>query len=263
MIQIIKTDLNEINNFRLNYLDSLAVFQELYLEMLVEDSSIYKIDYHNESIGYAIKTVDDILIEFYIIDRFIPYISNFFQTILNVLTIQKIYCKSFDYLLLNCCLMNSYSYKLIGSLFRDYEATEKQTSYDLTIRFAENNDYSYLLQQEGELYETPEELKRFINGKNVIMFLRDAQLLGCGYLIKVHDHFDYYDIGMWVNPQYRKQGIATFIISYLKDTCLTNHWSPICGCAIENIASQKTLEKNGFVSKHKLIEFSTYKINHT
>jgi hypothetical protein len=30
---------------------------------------------------------------------------------------------------------------------------------------------------------------------------------------------------------------------------------PSCGCAIENKASQKTIEKSGFVSKYKLINF--------
>jgi len=224
--------------------------------MFIDDSNIYKIEFKGIFIGYAIITVDNILIEFYIIDKYIYVCSDVFQSIINVLAINTIYCKSFDSLLLNCCLINSYKYKLIGSLFRDYFSTDKFTINDLTIRFAENKDYSFLLQQEGELYETPDELEKFVNGNNIIMFQRDCQLLGCGYLIKVHDNYDYFDIGMWVNPNYRKQGIATMIISYLKDTCLTNSWKPICGCAIENIASQRTLEKNGFVSKHKLIEFT-------
>jgi RimJ/RimL family protein N-acetyltransferase len=141
-------------------------------------------------------------------------------------------------------------------LFRDYVNSEPIAVNDLSIRFAENKDYSFLLQQEGELYETPDELKKFVNGHNVILFQKDDQLLGCGYLIKVHPNYDYFDIGMWVNPNFRKQGIATLIISYVKDTCLKSNWIPICGCAVENMASQKTLEKNGFISKHKLIEFA-------
>jgi predicted GNAT family acetyltransferase len=60
---------------------------------------------------------------------------------------------------------------------------------------------------------------------------------------------------MWVNPQYRRQGIATKIISYLKNNCIDSNQRPICGCAYENFASQKTLEKAGFVSKYKLLGF--------
>ena len=256
MIQITKTELNDISSLRSDYLNSLPAFQELYLELFVNDSAIYTIRFNNTSIGYTIITTDNILIEFHLIDRFVPLSSDIFQTIIETLSIATIYCKSFDPILLNCCLVKSCSYKLIGTLFREYIDAEKFMIDDLSIRFANQNDYSFLLQQEGELYETPEELDKFVSGNNVIMFQKEGKLLGCGYLIKVHAGYNYYDIGMWVNPEYRKQGVATMIISYLKDTCITNNWKPICGCAIDNTASQKTLEKNGFVSKYKLIEFT-------
>jgi len=255
MINIEKAELNEISQLRADYLNSLSEFQELYLEMFIADSQIYKIGFNEICIGYVIKTTDNILIEFYIIDKFIAIYSDIFQVIINDLGINTIYCKSFDSLLLSCCMKEKYIYILIGSLFRDYFATDKFSMNDLTIKFAENNDYDFLLQQEDGLYESPKELERFVNGKNIIMFQRNSQLLGCGFLIKIHANYDYYDIGMWVNPIFRKQGIATMIISYLKDTCIQNNWKPICGCDIDNIASQKTLEKNGFFSKHKLIEF--------
>ncbi|MBP1672769.1 MAG: hypothetical protein H6Q25_584 [Bacteroidetes bacterium] len=261
MIQILKVELNEISSLRFDYLDSLIEFQELFLEMFIDDSTIYKIEFNGNLIGYSIITVDNILIEFYIIDKYVPICSDAFQFIVNELAIQTIYCKSFDSLLLNCCFINSYPYTLIGSLYRNYVTTDKFTMDNMTIRFAEEKDYIFLLQQKGELYETPEELKRFVNGNNIIMFFRDSQLLGCGYLIKVHDHYNYFDIGMWVNPDFRNQGIATMIISYLKETCIINNWIPICGCAIENVASQRTLEKNGFISKHKLIKFTIHNTN--
>jgi hypothetical protein len=36
---------------------------------------------------------------------------------------------------------------------------------------------------------------------------------------------------------------------------IEKNMKPSCGCAIENIASQKTIEKSGFVSKHQMIHF--------
>jgi len=256
MIQLIETEINDIASLREDYFHSLAEFQELYLELLIEQSSVYKIEFEGTPIGYAMKTADHILVEFHVIDRFVPHSTDVFQTIVHDLAIRAIYCKSFDSLLLSCCLTNSYSYRLNGTLFRDYVDSEKVEMNGISIRFAEDKDYPFLLQQEDDLYETPEELERFVGGNNVIMFQRNNQLLGCGYLIRVHPNYNYYDIGMWVNPVYRRQSIATMIISYLKDLCIGNGWTPICGCAFDNIASQKTLEKNGFISKHKLIEFT-------
>lgn len=255
MIEILKTNINEIELLRTEYLNSLPEFQEAYMEILVEKSGYFKLCNDGLLIGYVIKTDDNILVEFYLMEKFIPKCADYFKIAVERLNIAKVYCKSFDYLLLNCCMMHSYSYKLIGTLFRDYIETDKFPSNDLLISVAEESDYEFLLQQEDGLYETPEELELYVKGRNILMFKKNGQLLGCGYLIKIHCKWDYYDIGMWVNPDFRKQGIATKIIFYLKEHCLKNNWRPICGCAIDNIASQKTLEKNGFISKHKLIEF--------
>jgi len=43
----------------------------------------------------------------------------------------------------------------------------------------------------------------------------------------------------------------------LRAYAIENGMKPSFGCAIDNIASQKTLEKSGFISKHKLIDFRT------
>ncbi len=254
-MQIIKVPQNEINSFRLEYLNKLPEFQELYLELLVKDSDLFNIIIDDNTTGYAAKTNENILIEFYLKDNFISGCENIFKSVMEELSISKIYCKSFDFLLLNCCLVSNYPYKLIGSLYRDYFEKENFFKNELKIRIAEITDYEFLLQQKDGLYDSPEELEYFIKGKNILMFFKNEKLAGCGYLIKVHDEFKFYDIGMWVNPDFRKQGIATQIISYLKIFCIQNNWEPICGCAIENIASQNTLENNGFYSKHKLIEF--------
>ena len=146
-------------------------------------------------------------------------------------------------------------YKIIGTLFRDCFETNFYPLEGLTVRTAIESDSSFLLQQEDGLYETSEELARFLKSGNITMFMKENELYGCGYLTRIHEHWDYYDIGMWVNPPFRHQGVAIKIISYLKDLCLRNGWIPICGCAYENVASQRTLERNGFVSKYKLLEF--------
>lgn len=259
ILNITKTELIYIETLRDDYLNTLPEFQELYLEMLVEDGQYYMIYNYNETVGYFIKTSDNILIEFYLKDQFIPHCSNLFTKIVLEFSITTVYCKSFDPLLLNCCLMNLLPYEIYGILFRNYVTTNAFNIDDMSVKVADLRDYSFLLQQKDGLYETPEELDHFIKGGNVLMFTKSDKLLGCGYLIRVHRRWDFYDIGMWVNPDFRKQGIGTAIISYLKEYCLENNKKPICGCASENIASQKTLERNGFVSKYKLLKFSVIK----
>jgi RimJ/RimL family protein N-acetyltransferase len=248
----------EIDELRNEYLKSLPEFQELYLELMFNDALFYEIIDNNELIGHAIKTPQNVLIEFYIKERFIPKSSVYFNLTINELLIKNVYCKSFDYLLLNCCLIESYPYSLVGSLFRDFHEPTTRKQNTLSIRRATEPDIPLILNQKDdliELYETTDQLSTFIKNKNIFLFFDQDNLLGCGTIIRTHKNWNYHDIGVWVKSEFRKQGFASLIILYLIDFCVNNNWIPTCGCAIENVASHRTLERSGFISKHKLINF--------
>jgi len=252
--EIISVGFSDITSMRNNYLGSLPEFQELYLELMVPGAGFFQIVSTNQIIGYVIIS-DRVLIEFYLVDKFIPNSLEIFKSIVKYQSVKSIYCKSFDYVLLNCCIMQLFPYKLIGAHYRDYYNTNVAISQSLNYRMANEEDIPLLLKQEDGLYETQAELIMFVKGNNVSIFYEGDELIGCGFSIKAHPGWNFYDIGMWVHPSFRNKGYATQIISVLKGICLKNKWKPICGCDINNIASQKTLEKCGFFSKHKLIEF--------
>ena len=86
----------------------------------------------------------------------------------------------------------------------------------------------------------------------ILMYEKDGVLLGVW--ISYPDK-EILDVGMWVNPVFRRQGYATLIISHLKETCLKAGYTPIAGCAADNIVSRRTLEKCGFMTKHCAIVF--------
>lgn len=256
MIEIKKARFHDLENLRIEYLNSLYEFQELYLELLVKESDYFFLLLNSEIAGYVIvQASENKIVEFYLKESFMVGTQKFFEKVCWELKIAKVYCKSFDSLLLNCCLINSATYKLEGVLFRDMVETKSFFTNELTTRLAAPNDLPFLLEQKDGLYETKEELDGFLKNQNITLFQKDDSLIGCGFLIRLHHNWNYFDIGMWVNPDFRKQGYATQIISYLKEYSLKNGFVPICGCAYDNIASQKTLERNGFISKHKLIEF--------
>lgn len=48
---------------------------------------------------------------------------------------------------------------------------------------------------------------------------------------------------------------ARQIVGYLKRRCLADGQTPICSCAIDNAASRKALEANGYVAMHGLLEY--------
>ncbi len=254
MVRFRKVSYCEIETLREQYFTAIYEAQELFLELIVKTADYYIIE-QEEAVGYFIISPQNQLVEYYLINSCIKDCQSLFAKITIEFNFETVYCKSFDSILLKCCLKYAVSYKVIGTLFRDYTPTSVDVINDFDIKKAIDSDIPLLLQQTDELYESEDELFTMVKNGNILMYCRDSNLIGCGFLIKVIDNRNIYDIGMWVKSAFRKKGFATKIVAHLKGYCLDNSLIPICGCAADNLASRKTLEKNGFFSKHDLIEF--------
>ncbi|MCX7708788.1 MAG: GNAT family N-acetyltransferase [Clostridia bacterium] len=255
MIGFEKVGYGDVVELRKKYLDSLYESQELFMEMQVAAGDYYVIQV-GETVGYFIISSQKIMVEFYLDRKMLMDCEEIFLQICETFNIEKVYCKSFDSVLLKCCLKHFEKHTVIGTLFRDFTKTEPDAMEGFDVRVATENDIPFLLQQKDGLYESEEELFYMARNDKIHMYFQNGNLVGCGYLWRIIEDRNYYDIGMWVNPGYRKMGFATRIIANLKGNCLKNGRIPVCGCAVDNLASRKTLEKNGFISKHDLIEFS-------
>jgi len=257
-MRIVKTSINKIKKYRTDYLNSLPEFQELFIELMICNSDYFIFQADNNEIGYAIRNNDSVLIEFYVLDKYIPDSNEFFRQVLKDLSITDIYCKSFDSLLLSNCLLKTLPYSILGLLYRDY--FEPLIKNDLTIKMkrADLLSVELLLEQDEsikELFETEQQLIDFIKNENVFEFYKNEEFVGCGMVIRTHPDWSFCDLGVWVNPSKRGNAIGSQIILNLREFSINNNLEPSCGCAIENQASQKTIEKSGFASRYKLINF--------
>lgn len=109
-------------------------------------------------------------------------------------------------------------------------------------RFAEDVDFFYNLEEE-------------IRKEEIFIFHMNNELLGAGTCKKICSSMNYYDIGMIVPEKHRKKGFGTYIIVKLKEYCYDNNKIPVCDCYYFNYPSKRTLEKAGFISKHRMIRF--------
>ncbi len=256
-LQIEKASPAEVAGLRKQYLNSLVKFQDIYLEFAIYDSVYYRLSSDNRAIGYAIVSTDNILVEFYVENAFLKNNPDYFFALIQQLGIKGIYCKSFDHLLLNCCLAHSLPYKVMGYLYRDFSDQGIQLKNDLNFRHAGVSDLPFLQQQHDEVFEPKALLKEFLEHKGIIILEKDNQITGCGFLTQVVADFPYYDLGVWVDPVFRRQGYAVQIMLYMMRICHDNGWLPVCGCDASNTASQGMLSKIGFISHYKLIEFDS------
>lgn len=259
-MKIEKTTLERTINHRSHYLNSLPQFQELFIELMVTDSDFYIFRNDKLEMGYAIVNNEGALIEFYVFDKYMSNSHNFFKQVVRDVSIKDVYCKSFDSLLMSNCMLSSFSYSVVGVLYRDYHEPLVNRDPGIQKEKATHASIEFLMKQDNsikELFETEDQLKNFINNENVFEFYKNNVFIGCGMVLRTNPEWNYCDLGVWVKPSERGKSIGAQIILNLKEFAVRNNLKPSCGCAIDNVASQKTIEKSGFVSKHKLIHFKT------
>ncbi|MEN9918270.1 MAG: hypothetical protein RL662_706 [Bacteroidota bacterium] len=257
MIEFKSSELQHIKHLRNSYFYEVKLAQELFIEWMVRDGKYFRIYNNTQEVGYFIIDKENILLEFYLITDILYMKEAIFNKIIQDHIIKKVYCKSFDHILLTCSHLFATSSKVIGVVFRDYtKGINIDYENQFKVRLANKSDLPFLLSYDDtDLYQSPEELRYSVSNNMVFMFERENQFIGCGYLIKILSDKNYYDIGMWTNPELRRQGYASMIVSYLKRHCFSHNYTPVCGCSTDNKISRRTFEKNGFISKHCIIEF--------
>jgi GNAT superfamily N-acetyltransferase len=254
----VKTTIDKIKQYRADYLNSLPEFQELYIELMIDESECFLLQADGNDIGYAIINTDGILIEFFLFDKYASGSTEIFRQLLKELSVTEIYCKSFDSLLLSNCLMCSFPYSVIGVLYRDYMEPGVIPDPEIRMTKSDLSSIGLFKQQDDsikELFETDDQLTGFITNENVFEFYGNDEFVGCGMVIITNRDWNYCDLGVWVKPSSRGNKIGSQIILRLREFAIENKLKPSCGCAVENIASQKTIERSGFASRHKLISF--------
>lgn len=257
-IQFIRsTDCEIIQHLRGMYLDNLDCAQEYYLEIQIKPGAFYLINEDNQIAGYFIVSEDNVLLEYFVLRGWITRIDLILGDILREFKIRKALCKSFDNDLLSCCYGYQTSSRVIGILFREYSEPSTLTSApEISIRRAQMTDEARIIAANEEVFDHPEEVKEYIQGEQIFLFEIGNDLAGFGIYSQVFPERKDYDIGMLIVPEYRHKGYGSFIINYLVKFCQQSGWSFSAGCAKENIASRKCLEKAGFVTRHRLLEFT-------
>jgi len=251
-------DREAIHGYRRQYLDSLIEFQELYLELIISEGTFYQIEFDNAACGYCIVNKSrTALVEFH--TRFDNLFVNrdILKEICTRLKLASVFCKSFDLPLLNAVMLISNSFKIEGFHFRKCVAGGTPPRKEIVEREATADDAKTLEAINDTFFESNTEIGYYLKNRNLTIFEQpDGRPLGCGLLLQVVRGYPYVDLGMLVNPEFRRGGIGTYIIGRLTTICRSQNKIPICGCAFDNEASYRTLTRAGFIPQYELLLFT-------
>ena len=248
--------INTIKDLRNRYLDGLIEPQELYLEFMIRNASVFAIKKDNRLIGYFLLGEDADLLEYFVIQDFLHEADTILERVIQEFSIRKALCKSFDHTLLSCCAGLQTQMNVLGVHFREYrEEIRLPIKEGVTMRPARAEDERHIIDINEDVFDHDEEVMEYIRDGKVFLFEKDQEMIGFGIFARVIEGRPAFDIGMLVDRKYRRQGYGEYIIRYLTYLCAKNGWRATCGCAVENEASRRCLEKAGFISRYRLLEF--------
>jgi GNAT superfamily N-acetyltransferase len=240
---------------RAEYLDLLPEPQALFVENMVARGASWSIAFDSREIGYAVVHGADTLVELHVTTAELRRLQPAFEELVKACGVTRILAKSFDATMLFAAFSRQRQVRTVGLLYRVIADSRFEEDAGVRVRAATHDDLAGLLRLGADFFDGPSDVEDYIGCDGLMIYeARDGAPLGAGVMKRVVAGRDDIDIGMVVDPERRRSGYGAYIVAHLKAYCLGRGWRPICGCSIDNVASQRTLERAGFASRHRLLE---------
>ncbi len=262
-------DLSHIQSQKEAYLRSLVFPMDSYWESaVVGQAPHYQIVVNGQQAGYCAIRPDKRLVQFFVIDLFLPLASTLFSFIIKRDLVQSASAGTFEPAYLSHCLDHQHWVEVRSYLFEDYERVNPLLDGWPTALFrlasaADAENLAAFYGQNDEFEDTEaittsfgsrlNYAKSLIEKKQVYVLLNDNELIGVGECQISNSQAPYADLGMITAKKHRRKGIGVYILAKLKQECYRLGAKPICSCAAANLPSQKTIEKAGFITRHRLL----------
>lgn len=249
----------EIINYRKQlYTSSVAPLDGMWEALYIANATNYLIKSKGDEIGYCCIDEDKSLNQIYLKSTHRYLMNAIISELINNNMIVSAHLSSIEPTSFNASLMLAKSTQVNTINYTFSSEQEKVVSTDVlslnkaslhdtdriksffksVIGFEDSFGYTENLIQRGEIYIVEEEGVIVATGE---CRLSDSQPT-------------YADVGMVVKNTNRKKGLGTKVLSELVKIALENKRKPICSTTVDNIASQKAIERAGFYNSHTIFK---------
>jgi RimJ/RimL family protein N-acetyltransferase len=195
------------------------------------------------------------VVEFFVIPDLLPQLSWVFYAAAARLGATCAVVKSYDALAIAAAAARPIMVTTLGVNCTAWSDERHDPPAGFVARAARADDAELLLAIGPGVFETADEIGLHLAKSEIVVYEHDRTPVGCGVFTPVCSGAAAFDIGVGVLPAWRRKGYGEQIIRHLKRHCLSELGvRPTCGCAVENLASRRTLEKAGFLSQHRILE---------
>ncbi len=257
-------DLLSISEMKAAYFQRLvAPMDGMWDSGFTDPAPHWEIRLDGASAGYYAANDEGALLQFYVRPSFEQDARTLFDHVIAQDALTQIVVSTIDPSVLSLCLdlqkevtVHTYLYELaaaVPAMHRDADGLDfrlvEKDELDRTIAFQQaslggEHDLTAWLQGYSA---------NLIERKELFVLCRNEDWIGLGERRVSDSQAGIADVGMMVIPSHRKNGWATYILRLLVVMTEEEGRRAICSATVENIASQKAIERAGFVSRHRIM----------
>ncbi len=256
MLFKITEDTTLISNYRQQlYKLFTAPIDGMWESRYIANASNYLITIQDITVGYCCINQDNTLLQIYVAPENRKQMRNIISALIDSKLITSVSLSSIEPIAFNASLLlakktkeNTYCFQYLPSKKLNNKAHLKQAlESDIKaiktfllnqIGFVDNIGYTESLIQREALY----------------YIIKDDIIIATGEYRLSPSQPNIVDLGVIVNKEFRKKGVATNILQTLAEQAINDNKTPICSTTLDNIASKKAIENAGFYCSHIIFD---------
>lgn len=247
-----KSKIANVSTF-MDYLSSLSSPVDSFLETHILKSDFYRINLHDKEVGSFGVYDNQLLTQFYLCTADRRHGQACLNAIRKYVNIHTAFVPTCDQFFLSHVLdydtvIINQAYFFIEANPNDKISLEKEI---LKFRRAIVSDVSIVMKVSGQFFENPEE---DIKNGRLYLGYQQGELASIGIVERSKLWPSFASVGMYTNEAFRKRGLGTDTIRYLRRVCHQENLMPIAGCWYYNYLSKQTLEAAGMTTSTRLLK---------
>ncbi len=258
-------DVANIQSMKHAYLATLQAPLDGMWDAIANGSPHWTILVDGEPAGYFVTDESGVLLQFHLRPEYGPLSAEVFRYVLKERAIGSALVSTADPLLDPLCeaiASASVDHTLLYEIDSEKERMPVVVTQGLTFQPVDATDLGRVVLFQQSCLDSEQDMTDWLRGysSNLIArgelfcLYRRNEWIGLGELRRSDSQPGIADLGVMVSPEYRRRGWATDILVRLLAICDREGLQAICSTTVDNIASQKAIERAGFVSRHRLVE---------
>ncbi|MGE0192584.1 MAG: GNAT family N-acetyltransferase [Planctomycetota bacterium] len=247
--------LDDVGELRTARIASLTALPELFLELEARKGVVHGLRAGSLA-GYVVAQ-GPTLVEMFTLDRRVEATTELLRMAMDQLGLQRAWATTFDPVVLSACEGAVGPGRTVGLSFRTLGAGVKPPPPPRPIaRIARDTDLDDVLEaSHPDIFGSADEARAWIGNGHLWLFEQEGAICALGLCTPTGSGTRACDVGVRVVPASQRRGLGAWVIQEMVGRARAQGLVPTAGCAADNLASKRTLERAGFTADHELREY--------